>query len=174
MAARRIASSSINWTALAERVPEIQRPNFLNLKTKSDSYLRRVLANPDTAPKLNFAEYKSKIPIAGLVDSLQKQYDALKVPYPADKLSPEIAAQEKQAEGTIKQFVASSNARIQEHQKKIAAWDDVLPFEEMTLEDAKDMFPELVVDPLNKPTFWPHEAEDQPGYKPPQIGGAAH
>jgi len=172
MAAKRIASSSINWSAMAERVPAGQRPNYLNLKTKSDSYLRRVLANPDAAPKLNFAEYKSKIPIAGLVDSLQKQYEALKVPYPADKLSSEIAAQEKQAEGTIAQFVAASNAKIQEHKKKLASWDDVLPFEEMTLEDAKDMFPELVVDPLNKPTFWPHKPEDQPDYKPPQVGAA--
>jgi len=172
MAARRIASSSINWTALAERVPDNQRPFFISLKSRSDGYLRRVLANPEAPPKLNFGEYKSKIPIAGLVDSLQKQYDALKVPYPADKLTTEVNAQEKSAEQTIKQFVAASNARIQEHQKKLAAWDDVLPFEEMTLEDAKDMFPELVVHPLTKPTFWPHQPEDQLDYKPPQVGGA--
>jgi len=169
MAARRITSSSINWAALAERVPENQRPNFISLKARSDAYLRRVLSNPEAAPKINFAEYKSKIPIAGLVDSLQKQFEALKVPYPADKLSTEIAAQEKEAEQTIAQFIAASKGKIQDHQKKLASWDDVLPFEEMTLEDAKTMFPELVVDPLNKPTFWPHQPEDQLGYKPPQV-----
>ena len=41
MAARRVAQSSVNWTAFAERVPERQRPNFLALKAKTESYVRR-------------------------------------------------------------------------------------------------------------------------------------
>lgn len=41
MAARRIAKSTINWTALAERVPENQKNNFQVFKAKSDGYLRR-------------------------------------------------------------------------------------------------------------------------------------
>jgi len=172
MAAKRIASSAINWTAMAERVPDSQRPMFISLKAKSDGYLRRVLSNPETPPKLNFAEYKSKIPIAGLVDSLQKQFEALKVPYPADKLTSEVNAQEKQAESAVKQFVADSNGRIGEHSKKLANWDDVLPFEEMTLEDSKEMFPELVIHPLTNPTFWPHTPEEQIGYKPPQVASS--
>jgi hypothetical protein len=45
--------------------------------------------------------YKSKISPA-LVESFQKQYDAFKVPYPADKLSSEIASQEQQAVRTTK------------------------------------------------------------------------
>lgn len=56
-----------------------------------------VLANPESAPKIDFSSYKSKIPIPGLVDSLQKQYEAFKVPYPADKLTSEVNAQEKTA-----------------------------------------------------------------------------
>lgn len=41
MAARRITQSSINWTALAERVPENQKGFFTAFKAKSDGYLRR-------------------------------------------------------------------------------------------------------------------------------------
>jgi F-type H+-transporting ATPase subunit d len=41
MAARRITQSSINWTALAERVPENQKGYFTAFKAKSDGYLRR-------------------------------------------------------------------------------------------------------------------------------------
>ncbi|ODN01728.1 ATP synthase subunit d, mitochondrial [Orchesella cincta] len=94
MAARRIAQSAINWTALAERVPESQRPFFIALKAKSDNYLSEYwqIQKP---PKIDFAAYKSKIAIPGLVESFQKQYDAVKVPYPADKLTPEVNAQEK-------------------------------------------------------------------------------
>ncbi|CAL8092664.1 unnamed protein product [Orchesella dallaii] len=167
MAARRIASSAINWTALAERVPEGQKPFFLALKAKSDNYLRRVMANPEVAPKLDFAAYKAKIAVPGLVDSFQKQYEAIKVPYPADKLTPDVNAQEKQAEQDIKAFIAESQTRIQKYQAEIAKWDDILPFEDMTLEDLKDMFPERALDPLNNPTFWPHDAEEQLDYKRP-------
>jgi len=56
-----------------------------------------VLANPESPPKIDFAFYKKKVPVAGLVDNFQKQYEALKVPYPADTVSSQIAAQEKEA-----------------------------------------------------------------------------
>jgi len=55
----------------------------------------RVVANPETAPKIDWAAYKSKIGVAGLVDNFQKQYDAFKIPYPADKLTADVNAQEK-------------------------------------------------------------------------------
>ncbi|ODM75853.1 ATP synthase subunit d, mitochondrial [Orchesella cincta] len=39
----------------------------------------------------------------------------------------------------------------------------------MTLEDLKDMFPERALDPLNNPTFWPHNPEEQLDYKPAHL-----
>jgi len=165
MAAKRIAQSSVNWAALAERVPENQRLFFNALKARSDGYLRRVMANPEKAPKIDWAFYKSKVGVAGLVDTFQKQYEAFSVPYPADKLTGDIANQEKQASEEIQKFVSESNARIASHKKQIAKWDDVLPYEEMTLEDYKDAFPEKALDPINRPTFWPHNAEEQLDYK---------
>lgn len=41
MAAKRITQTNINWAALAERVPEHQKPQFIAFKSKSDQYLRR-------------------------------------------------------------------------------------------------------------------------------------
>jgi F-type H+-transporting ATPase subunit d len=41
MAAKRIAQSAINWSAMAEKVSESQRPMFNAFKLKSDQYLRR-------------------------------------------------------------------------------------------------------------------------------------
>lgn len=40
----------------------------------------------------------------------------------------------------------------------------LIPFDQMTMEDFRDAYPEIAFDPLNKPTFWPHNPEDQPDY----------
>jgi len=55
-----------------------------------------VLANPEKPPAIDWATYQSKVAVPGLVDSFKKQYEALQVPYPADKVSPQIDAQAKE------------------------------------------------------------------------------
>lgn len=130
MAAKRIAQSSINWGAMAEKVGEAQRPMFNAFKLKSDQYLRRyvnqlvcensslcivlkyvphplyrVLANPEKPPAIDWAYYQSRVSVPGLVDSFKKQYEALQVPYPADKVSAQVDAQEKEAVYMIKYVI---------------------------------------------------------------------
>lgn len=164
MAARRLAQSTINWTAFAERVPDNQRIFFLALKGKTDNYLRRVNANPADPPKLDFSAYKGKIPIPGLVDSFQKQYESLKVPYPSENLTPKINEQEKQSAAEVKEFIAESNARIKESEAALAKWDSIMPYEQMTMEDFRDAHPDIALDTTNRPTLWPHDEASQPGY----------
>lgn len=164
MAARRVTASSINWASLAERVPANQKVSFNNFKAKSDSYLRAVLANPENPPKIDWASYK-KLVSASLVDTFQQKYDALKVPYPADNVSASIDAQAKETKTEVDNFVKASKARISEHQSAISHIQGLLPYEQMTLEDYRDAFPDKALDPVNRPTFWPHTPEDQVGYK---------
>lgn len=38
-------------------------------------------------------------------------------------------------------------------------------FDQMTMETFYDMYPGVAIDPVNRPTFWPHDAEEQPGYR---------
>lgn len=38
----------------------------------------------------------------------------------------------------------------------------------MTMEDVRDSYPDLALDPLNKPTFWPHTPDEQDGYVDPE------
>lgn len=92
-----------------------------------------------------------------MVDAFQKQYEALKVPYPADTVSAQVDAQRSQVDKDIKDFIATSNARIAELEKQIQHLKSMLPFEQMTMEDFKDAYPEQAIDPINNPTFWPHE-----------------
>lgn len=94
--AKRIAGSSVNWAAIAERVPSNQRNTFNAFKARSDKYLRAVMANPEASPKIDWAHYKKNIAVASLVDSFQKQYESLQIPYPADNLTPQVDAQAKE------------------------------------------------------------------------------
>lgn len=121
----------------------------------------RVMANPENPPKIDWAAYKSKVPIAGMVDAFQKQYDAVKIPYPADTVTPQVDQQKSQVEKEIKDFIAASNSRIAELEKQIGHLKSMLPFEQMTMEDFKDAYPEQAIDPINNPTFWPHEPETE-------------
>lgn len=47
------------------------------------------------APKIDWAKYKNAIPIAGLVENFEKQYNAVKIPYPEDKYRAFIDSSEK-------------------------------------------------------------------------------
>ena len=57
--------------------------------------LHRVQDLPEQPPEIDWAYYKKKIPVQGLVDKLQKEYQALKVPFPEDKYSSIIDQQYK-------------------------------------------------------------------------------
>lgn len=174
MASRRIAATSVNWAALAERVPANQKPNFAAFKTKSDVYMRAVLANPETPPKIDWAYYKRLIPVQGLVDNFQKQYEATKVPYPADTVSTQVDAQAQETKKEIESFKNASAQRITQFQKDIEHLKSLLPYEQMTMEDYRDAFPEQALDPINRPTFWPHNTEEQVGYKTKEQQEASH
>ncbi|KAJ9576997.1 hypothetical protein L9F63_006434 [Diploptera punctata] len=166
MAARRAAQININWTALAERVPENQKSFFQAFKAKSDGYLRRMMANPEKPPKIDWAFYKAHVPVAGMVDDFQKKFDALQIPFPADNVTPLIDQQEKEVMKSVEEFVRSSNGRIAEYDAEATRLKGLIPYEQMTMEDFKDNF---ALDPLNKPTFWPHTPEEQLGYEDPRA-----
>lgn len=56
-----------------------------------------MLENPENPPKIDWSFYKSRVPVAGMVDNFQKQYEAYKIPYPSDNITAQIAEQEKEA-----------------------------------------------------------------------------
>jgi F-type H+-transporting ATPase subunit d len=103
-----------------------------------------------------------------MVDNFQKQYEAVKIPYPADNLSSKVEEQKKQVLAEIEKFKAESNSRISTHEKAIAHLQSILPYEQMTMEDFADAHPEQAIDPLNRPTFWPHDEKEQEPRKEPE------
>lgn len=101
------------------------------------------MANPETPPKLDWASYQKNVPIAGMVDKFQKAYEALHVPYPADNVTSQVEAQEKQVKEEISKFVQNSEGRIAEYQSQIAALKALLPYDQMTMEDYRDAYPDV-------------------------------
>lgn len=120
-----------------------------------------VLANPENPPKIDWAAYKKSVPIAGMVENFQKQYEALKIPFPADNVTPQVEQQKVQVAKEIEEFKKASSNRIAALEKEIAHLNSVLPYAQMTMEDFADAFPDQAIDPINKPTFWPHDAAEQ-------------
>lgn len=53
------------------------------------------------------------------------------------------------------------------YQKQIEETKAILPYDQMTMEDFKDAHPDIAIDPINKPTFWPHNEEEQLDYVDP-------
>ena len=160
MAGKRISKSAIDWVAFAERVPSNQKAQYQAFKVKSDGFLRQVHALPENPPQIDWAFYKKSVPIAGLVDQFEKQYAAFKVPYPADKATASIVAQEKQAETEIANFVKQSKATVEQYKKELEQWKAMIPVSQMTMDDFKDTFPDLALDPINRPSMWPHNKEE--------------
>ncbi|XP_026760845.2 ATP synthase subunit d, mitochondrial-like [Galleria mellonella] len=164
--AKRFTKPSINWVEFEKRVPPGQKGKFLAFKTKSDSYLRRVEANPPEPPKINWEEYQKLVPVKGLVDKFKSQYESFKVAVPADTFSQAIDDQWKSLEPQIKAFCAEQQKQIDEANKELIRIKALPKFEEMTLEMYAEIYPDQALDPVNRPTFWPHDPEDQVGYKP--------
>ncbi|XP_045116554.1 ATP synthase subunit d, mitochondrial-like [Portunus trituberculatus] len=163
MASRRVAASSVDWLTMASRVPETQKQMFNAFKGKSDGYLRRVLSLPAEMPKINFTAYKARIAIPGMVEEFEKQYSAIQIPYPADSYSKQIDEIQKEVTVETETFIKESEGRIAKLQAELAEWQKMIPYDQMTMEEMVEAFPDKSVNVAN-PTLWPHTPEDQPGY----------
>lgn len=51
------------------------------------------------------------------------------------------------------------------YKQQLAHINSLIPYDQMTMEDYYDAFPDKALDPINRPTYWPHTEEDQPGYE---------
>lgn len=73
------------------------------------------MANPENPPQLDWSFYKSKIPVAGLVDQFQKAYSEVKVPYPSvpSSVNSQLDSLEQTTKQDIVKFKSESETRIE-------------------------------------------------------------
>ncbi|CAI2355065.1 unnamed protein product [Caenorhabditis sp. 36 PRJEB53466] len=111
-AAKRVATSSVNWSKLAERLVPEHAAELTRVKGVSGTFQSTVSQLPADLPKVDFAALKKALPAhSAILDSLQKQYEAVKIPYgevPSDYLK------------EVDQWVDYNNARIKLHDIKVA------------------------------------------------------
>jgi len=154
MAAKRVTSSAVNWAEFASKIPAANKGAFAALKTKQDGYIRAVNQLPDALPSIDFASYKGRVATA-MVDDFEKKYKALSIPYPKDTAEAEIAAEGAKQKAAYDKFLAQSKAAVAKHTEELAKWEQMMPIEEMNLEEVHAAVPEMV--PWHnpgKPEFW--------------------
>ncbi|XP_068619371.1 ATP synthase subunit d, mitochondrial-like [Battus philenor] len=162
--AKRFMKPTINWQELEKLVPPEQKTKYMAFKGKSDAYLQRVMVNPAEMPKIDWEAYKKLIPVPGLVDCFKSELEKYCVPYPKDTLTASIDDQWKKLEIDIKQYCQDHDKDIEAANKELKRIRALPKFEDMTMEMFRDIYPDDALDPVNKPSFWPHNPEEQPGY----------
>ncbi len=143
MASRRVGQKVIDWTRLATSVPAEVRVDFLQFRGKYEMLTARMNAYPETPQEIEWEEYKKGISKTGLVEEFQKQYAALKIPYPADTSTDKLMGFQKDINVQAKSAIEQSKLKAAELQKELDEIKSQKPFEEMTIDEYLLDKPEL-------------------------------
>ncbi|XP_063315106.1 ATP synthase subunit d, mitochondrial [Pelobates fuscus] len=155
MAGRRFAVKAVDWMAFAERVPPNQKAMFNALKTRSDTIAAKLTSLPEKPPTIDWAHYRAAIAKAGMVDEFEKKFGAISIPEPKDTQTAKINAQEQDSAKSAAIYIQESQARVSQYEKELEKFRNMIPFDQMTIEDVNEAFPETKLD-KEKHAYWPH------------------
>eukprot|EP00064_Thunnus_orientalis_P012313 superscaffoldBa00001874_g12348 len=85
-----------------------------------------------------------------------KLFKALQIPEPVDTQTSAINSQEAEANKSASAYIEASKARITQYEQELEKFKTMIPFDQMTIEDLNDTFPETKLDKVKHP-YWPHK-----------------
>lgn len=156
MAGRRVALKAVDWLAFAERVPPNQRAMFNNLKTRTDVIASKLNSLPEKPITIDWSFYRANVAKAGMVDEFEKKFSALVIPEAVDTQTANINIQEEEANKAAAAYIEASKLRIAQYEEELEKFKNMIPFDQMTIEDLNHTFPETKLDKEKNP-YWPHK-----------------
>ncbi|MCP9261308.1 BMA-ATP-5 [Dirofilaria immitis] len=82
MATKRFTQSAVNFKTVSDLVGKKHSKEIAALAHHHHQYLSTVMSKPAELPKYDFAKLKKQMPEhAAVLDKLQKQYEAIKIPF---------------------------------------------------------------------------------------------
>ncbi|KIH50085.1 hypothetical protein ANCDUO_19839 [Ancylostoma duodenale] len=109
---KRVAATAVNWAKLGEKLIPEHAAELARLKGPSHTFSAAVSQLPSDLPKVDFNALKKAMPAhAAILDSLQKQFDSIKIPYGE---IPKAYLQE------IDHWIEYNNERTKLHEMKVA------------------------------------------------------
>ncbi|PWS22148.1 hypothetical protein DKP78_19905, partial [Enterococcus faecium] len=89
-------------------------------------------------------------------DDFEKKFAALTIPEPVDTETTKIDAQEQEANKSAAEYIQASKARVVQYEAELEKLKNMIPFDQMTIEDLNEAFPETKLDKQKYP-YWPHK-----------------
>ncbi|XP_003389325.1 PREDICTED: ATP synthase subunit d, mitochondrial-like [Amphimedon queenslandica] len=143
MAGRKIGQKVVDWAKITDVVSAETKVPILALKGRFEARQARLNSYPDHLQPIDWSHYKDAIKKPGLVDDFQKQYSALKVPYPPDTFSEELTKKLERIEKRSLEAIKNAKETSEQLTKELEAIKAQKPLEEMTVDEYLADKPEL-------------------------------
>uniref|UniRef100_M3XYE7 ATP synthase peripheral stalk subunit d, mitochondrial n=1 Tax=Mustela putorius furo TaxID=9669 RepID=M3XYE7_MUSPF len=150
MAERKLALKAIDWVDYGEIIPHNLKVLVNSLKSHNETFTFMLAAVPENPPATDWTYYKASLVKAALVDDFEK-FNAWKVPVPEDK----VDAEQKEDVKSCVEFLSLSKARTEVYEE-LEKMKNIVPFDQMIVEDLNEVFPETKLDKKKYP-YWPHK-----------------